>query len=60
MYQFLCGFVLGVFVGTRYNLSPYVDSAEFAVRRFLREMEQKAKAKTTPCSEEETSNDRTD
>lgn len=41
MYQFFFGFFLGAYIGTRYNLSPYVDSTEFAIRRFLQEAEKK-------------------
>ena len=47
MYQFCLGFCLGAYIGTRYNLSPYVDSTEFAIRRFLQEAEKKAKTMKT-------------
>ena len=43
MYQFCFGFCLGTYLGTRFNLSPYIDSTEFAIRRFLKDAEKKTK-----------------
>tara|TARA_B110001452_G_scaffold264893_2_gene268654 strand:+ start:536 stop:730 length:195 start_codon:yes stop_codon:yes gene_type:complete len=42
MYQFICGFCFGAYVATKYDLGPYVDTAEFAMKRFLKEAEKKA------------------
>lgn len=42
MYQFLFGFCVGAYAATKYDLGPYVDTAEFAVKRFLKEAEKKA------------------
>jgi len=43
MYQVCIGFCLGAYAATKYDLGPYVDTAEFAVKRFLKEAEKKAK-----------------
>jgi len=41
MYQFCFGFCLGVYTASRYDLEPYVDTAEFAIKRFLKGAEKK-------------------
>ena len=28
MYQFLCGFCVGVYVGTKYNMKPFIKKIE--------------------------------
>ena len=45
MYQYVTGFVVGVYVGTRYDLSPYVNSTETGIRRFFKEIEKTKKRK---------------
>lgn len=43
MYWFAAGFCCGAYAATKYEFGPYVDTAEFAIKRFLREAEKKAK-----------------
>jgi len=43
MYQFIFGFCVGAYTATKYDLGLYVDTAEFAVKRFLKEAEKQAK-----------------
>jgi len=44
MYQVCFGFCLGAYAATKYDLGPYVDTAEFAIKRFLKEAEKKAQS----------------
>ena len=41
MYYFLFGFGFGAYVGTRYNLEPYIDSAEYTIKQFLKTAKKK-------------------
>jgi len=54
MYYFFAGFCLGAYVATKKDLGPYVDTAEFAVRRFLKEAENTAKSLKAEHAETQT------
>lgn len=41
MYQYIVGFVFGVYVGTRYDMTNYVDNTETSVRAFLENIKKK-------------------
>ena len=44
MYQFCFGFCLGAYADNRYDLEPYVDTVEFAIKRFLKGAEKQIAA----------------
>ena len=47
MYQFLMGFACGIYLGTRYDLEPYVTTLEQKISGFAKDLEAKRNEKAT-------------
>ena len=42
------GFMCGVYLGTRYDLEPYVNKIELSISKIANDLEKKRKAKEQP------------
>lgn len=54
MYQYLIGFACGIYIGTRYDMKPYVDSTEKSMKEFLNNIKKREEESDSKREESDT------